>query len=715
MLASLLCKGAPYTVPISPTAFDYGAAYVSLIAKTRASLRDWQQHATTYVTVGALNISSKVESPVFRAYPLARLANVSDGIFIMSYDMNKGHATCAGPNSPINLLREYVGGYIGAGASPDKLILGIPWYGRQYFCNGSDIGVGGGLIGGSDAPCAHSTCICGSAGHYAPYEGILTMWEVRQKLQDVDRAYNCTRSWNAVAGSPAMDCPATATMPRSQTWYDDANSTRLKVALADELNLGALGLFSGEMAGDLNFVDGTDVAEAWAAISEFKGRPRRPVQGDRPPAADSADRHDVAKPAAAAMLAKHSGSNGSGTVFNVRTFGAVGDNTTYDTAAVRTAAAALKAAGGGTLIFPAGGTYLTGAFNLSSHSIVLVEAGATIVGSPRVEDWPLVEPMPYFGWGSMNQGLVYAVGAVNITLTGGGTIDGLDQPWYPTAPKLCTTAPPCAGVHLILIRDSSDVVVQNLRIIRSRNWALHFAWATNVRVANVDVDIDGGDGIDLTCVQTAIVEDSTFSAYKDALGVKSGVGEAGRLYGRPTRDVLFRNLKINRGHGISIGDEISAGIQNVTFDSIWLNGTRAGPRIKSKNGIGGWIDTVTYRNITGIRMGAAPAVQGHDSYGALPEAFRDIDIDLVWAGTGGGNTTLSNVVFDGIHISGGPSAGVFVGTATSPIINVTMRNVKLGDGSAPTAPSFSNCTFVENGVCLGDVYPCPPCFVRRSP
>ena len=113
MLASLLCKGAPYTVPISPTAFDYGAAYVSLIAKTRASLRDWQQHATTYVTVGALNISSKVESPVFRAYPLARLANVSDGIFIMSYDMNKGHATCAGPNSPINLLREYVGGYSG--------------------------------------------------------------------------------------------------------------------------------------------------------------------------------------------------------------------------------------------------------------------------------------------------------------------------------------------------------------------------------------------------------------------------------------------------------------------------------------------------------------------------------------------------------------------------------------------------------------------------
>ena len=36
------------------------------------------------------------------------------------------------------------------------------------------------------------------------------------------------------------------------------------------------------------------------------------------------------------------------------------------------------------------------------------------------------------------------------------------------------------------------------------------------------------------------------------------------------------------GHGISIGDEVSAGIYNVTFESIFLNGTRAGPRIKSK-------------------------------------------------------------------------------------------------------------------------------------
>ena len=43
--------------------------------------------------------------------------------------------------------------------------------------------------------------------------------------------------------------------------------------------------------------------------------------------------------------------------------------------AIRAAAAALAAGGrGGTLLFPAGRTYLTGAFNLSSNSVLKLEA-----------------------------------------------------------------------------------------------------------------------------------------------------------------------------------------------------------------------------------------------------------------------------------------------------------------------------------------------------
>ena len=64
----------------------------------------------------------------------------------------------------------------------------------------------------------------------------------------------------------------------------------------------------------------------------------------------------------------------AGRVFNLRHYGAVGDNATYDTVAVRKAAAALAQAGGGTLLFPAGGNFLIGPLNISSHNTVVIEA-----------------------------------------------------------------------------------------------------------------------------------------------------------------------------------------------------------------------------------------------------------------------------------------------------------------------------------------------------
>ena len=201
-------------------------------------------------------------------------------------------------------------------------------------------------------------------------------------------------------------------------------------------------------------------------------------------------------------------------IFDVRHYGAVGDNNTYDTISVRAAAKALLRAGGGTLLFPSGGNFLTGPFNISSHSIVVIEAGATVTGSPRGEDYPLVDPImgPHPYGGSMPHPLIYATGATNVTLTGGGTVDGLDQPWYPGYPGNwagkageCLTKPPCGGPTLILFRNSTDVTMSNIAAIRSRNFALHFALVGNLHVQNVTSHVGYGDSIILTSVQNGSV------------------------------------------------------------------------------------------------------------------------------------------------------------------------------------------------------------------
>ena len=49
------------------------------------------------------------------------------------------------------------------------------------------------------------------------------------------------------------------------------------------------------------------------------------------------------------------------------------------------------------------------------------------------------------------------------------------------------------------------------------------------------------------------------------------------------RDIVFRNIDVGTGHGITIGSESSGGVYNVTFENIRMAGggnDANGPRIK---------------------------------------------------------------------------------------------------------------------------------------
>ena len=83
--------------------------------------------------------------------------------------------------------------------------------------------------------------------------------------------------------------------------------------------------------------------------------------------------------------------------WDISRFGAVGDGKTNNTAAVRAAAAALREAGGGVLLFPKG-NWVTGSFNLSSHSELHIE-GKLIGIEPKsvataIYDYPVINSMP---------------------------------------------------------------------------------------------------------------------------------------------------------------------------------------------------------------------------------------------------------------------------------------------------------------------------------
>jgi polygalacturonase len=103
----------------------------------------------------------------------------------------------------------------------------------------------------------------------------------------------------------------------------------------------------------------------------------------------------------------------SGTAFDVRQYGATGDGTNLDTAALQQAIDAAANAGGGTVIFSPG-RYLSGSLDLKSHVTLQLDKGATLLGSPHQPDYRKVN----------FHGLLLADRQQDITICGKGVIDG---------------------------------------------------------------------------------------------------------------------------------------------------------------------------------------------------------------------------------------------------------------------------------------------------
>lgn len=179
-------------------------------------------------------------------------------------------------------------------------------------------------------------------------------------------------------------------------------------------------------------------------------------------------------------------------------------------------------------------TRVATAFNLSSNCVLNVEVGATILGSPNGNDWPLLDARavwPQMGHGSdctpgdescrlMHQAFVFAWNEKNITITGGGTIDAQGQPWWDCADDLSKA--PCNGYgrpHLMMLSSVTGVELVGFSVKNSPDWTLHMASVTDLHVDRVSVNnpsnAPNSDGIDLDCVWNALVENSYFNVGDD--------------------------------------------------------------------------------------------------------------------------------------------------------------------------------------------------------
>ncbi len=113
-------------------------------------------------------------------------------------------------------------------------------------------------------------------------------------------------------------------------------------------------------------------------------------------------------------------------VYNIRDFGAKGDGTTLDTAAIQAAIDAANRDRGGIVLVPAG-DFLCGTVQLKSNVTLHLSAQGRILGSGKIQDYSAGKGIPP---SNGNFALLYAADAENVTVEGRGTIDGQGVNFY---------------------------------------------------------------------------------------------------------------------------------------------------------------------------------------------------------------------------------------------------------------------------------------------
>jgi polygalacturonase len=381
--------------------------------------------------------------------------------------------------------------------------------------------------------------------------------------------------------------------------------------------------------------------------------------------------------------------------FNVRNFGAVGDGKNLDSPAIDKAIDAADAAGGGTVLVPAG-TYLSGSIHLKSNIHLLIDAGATILGAPQdMNVYDETEPYTLGGYQDgghcyFHNSLIWGENLTNIFITGSGTISGgglvrvdkildqmcgFDHDGKP-GPSATNLPPVRLGNKAIALKLCRNVLIRDVTILHGGHFAVLVTGCDNLTVDNVTMDTDR-DGIDIDCCRNTTVSNCRINSPNDDGLCPKSTYALGEL--RPTENLTIVNC------------QVSGFAEGTLVDGTMKPSRNATGRIKFGTESSGGFRNCTVANCT-FRSCHGLALEEVD--GGIMEnisinnlSMMDVSDYAIYITTGKRNRTpgvttnsrakdilISNVIADGV----GKMSGIqIMGLPEQPVEGVRLDNIRL--------------------------------------
>ena len=374
---------------------------------------------------------------------------------------------------------------------------------------------------------------------------------------------------------------------------------------------------------------------------------------------------------------------GSRKVFNVRSFGAIGDGLHLDSPAIQAALDACGQAGGGTVKLPAG-TYLSRPLTLRAGTIFQIAAGATLQAVTNQMDF-MKTPGDWLKAKSSGDFIPFIGGTdlTNVIFTGGGVIDGGGAVWWGEAEKARQIKPgyTLPRPNLVVLERCKNVRLENLTLQNSPKFHFVPSDCEDVVVSNVTIlapeRAANTDAIDPSACKNVLITRCHIDVGDDNIAIKAGKKVAGREFA--SEDITVTDCTFLHGHGMSIGSETIGGVRDVTVRNCTFENTENGLRIKSQRGKGGNVENITYQDITMKNVDPAitltcyymnnsagdTAVSGGDGSGSVLLAasntpvYRNLLVSNLTATcpraagviNGLPESTIANVIFENVHIS----------------------------------------------------------------
>ena len=343
-------------------------------------------------------------------------------------------------------------------------------------------------------------------------------------------------------------------------------------------------------------------------------------------------------------------------VFDVRDFGAAGDGKTLDTAAIQKAIDTCATAGGGKVLLQ-GGQFLSGTIRLKSNVTLYVEAGATLLGSTDITDYPDNTPkITYLYRARFTKSLIYAEAAENIGIAGRGLIDGQGK-HFPAKRGDDKMRP-----YILRFSECKNVRVENVSFRNSARWLSHYLACENVTISGVSIHSrirENRDGMDIDSCRDVRIADCSIYSGDDAIVLKATTE-------RPCQRVVITNCVLSSGaSALKLGTESNGGFEDIAISNCTIYDTgNSGIAVEMVDGA--TLDRITVSNITMKNVGAPIFIR-------LGNRARPIP-GLPEPGMG----SLRNVIIRDVQADEVSAVGCAIsGIPDHPIENVTLENIRI--------------------------------------